>query len=66
MNKIKESLGDASPGARAESIQTMRRTKRAGASRLGSRVDGISINDGDETGTKEMMNGRKRIDRSRS
>ena len=49
---IRESLGDASPGARAESIQTVRRTRRAKASHPGSRVDGISINNGDETGDK--------------
>ena len=50
--QIRESLGDASPGARAESIQTVMRTKRAKALRLGSRVDGISTGDGNETGDK--------------
>ena len=52
MNKIRESLGDASPGARAESIQTMKQTGRILVTCPGSRVDGISTNDGDKTGDR--------------
>jgi hypothetical protein len=36
---MRESLGDASPGARAESIQTMKRTRRILVARPGSRVE---------------------------